>query len=71
MKLIEDGSGIDVAANSSHWSDLAEAVEDARVVDIAGVQDMVDAGEFGDGFGTEEAVGVGDDANVHKAVDRV
>jgi hypothetical protein len=71
VEVVEDGGRVDIAADGGEQGDLTEAVEDARVVDIAGVEDVVDAGEFGDGFGAEEAVGVGDDANVHKAVGRV
>jgi len=71
VQVVEDGGGVHVAADGREGSDFAEPVEDARVVDIAGVKDVVDAIEFGDGFGTEEAVGVGDDADFHKAVQTV
>ena len=37
--------------------------EDVGVADVAGVEDVVDAGEGGEEFGAEEAVGVGEDAD--------
>ncbi len=45
----------------------AEAVEYLVVAAIAGVGDVVDTLEGGDGLGAEQAVGVGEDAEVHGA----
>ena len=59
--------GVDVAADGGDGGDLAEGVEDVGVADVAGVEDVVDAAERGEGFGAEEAVGVGEDADEHKA----
>lgn len=64
----EGGAGagtVDVAANGGEGGDLAEGVEDGWVAYVAGVEDVVDAAEGHDGFGAEEAVGVGEDAYAH------
>jgi len=49
---------VDVAADGGYRGDLAEAVEDVRVADVAGVEDVLDTGECREGLWAEEAVGV-------------
>jgi hypothetical protein len=62
-KLGAGAGAIDVAANGSHWRDLAQFVEDGWVADIACMQDVVNAGETRREFGAEQTVGVGEDGN--------
>lgn len=71
MEIVEDRRRIDVAADGGYWRYFTKAVQDTRVVNVPGVEDVVDTGQFGDGFRTEQTVRVGDDANEHKAVGRV
>lgn len=58
-------AAVDVAADGGDGGDPGERVEDGDFAHVAEVEDAVDAAEGGDGFGTEEAVGVGDDAEEH------
>ena len=67
VQIIEDRGGIHIAADGGEGSDLAQAIEDTRIVDVPGMEDVVDARQFGDGFGAEQTVCVGDDADMHKA----
>ena len=64
-KLRARARAVDVAADGGEWSDGGEAVEDGGVADVAGVEDVVNAHEGDEGFGAEEAVGVGDYAYAH------
>lgn len=59
--------GVDVATDGGDGRDLLKGAEDGDLADVAGVEDMVDAGEGGERLGTEEAVGVGEDADAHQA----
>ena len=64
----EIGAGaveIDVAANGGDGSDRAESVKDVGVADVAGVEDVVGTGDGGEELGTEQAVGVGEDSDLH------
>jgi len=54
------GVGVDVAADGSYRRDLRECFEDFGCADVAGVEDAVGTAQGFDGFGTQEAVGVGD-----------
>ena len=51
-----------VAADAGYGGNVAECVEDRWVADVSCVEDVVDTSEGREGFGAEEAVGVGDDA---------
>ena len=57
--------GVDVAADSGEGREIAEGCKDGRIAYIAGVQDVVNACQSGQSFGTQQAVGVGDDADEH------
>ena len=49
---------VDVAADGCDGGNLAEGVEDVRVADVAGVEDVLDATECIEGLWAEQAVGV-------------
>jgi hypothetical protein len=51
--------GVDVAADGGDWGDGAEGFENARVTDVAGVENVIDARYGWKDFGAEYAVGVG------------
>ena len=57
------GTFVDIAADGGDGREGAEAVEDGGIADVAGVDDVIGTGERGEGFGTEQAVGVGDDSD--------
>ena len=57
--------GVDVAADGGDGGDAGEFGEDRGVAYVAGVEDVVDAGEGGKEFWAKKAVGVGDDADEH------
>lgn len=62
--------GVDVPANGVDGSNGSELVEHGGIADVAGVHDGVGAFQSRHSFRTEEAVGVGDDAEeerVHRA----
>ncbi len=64
----EFGAGsmcVDVAADGGDGGDLAEAVEDLGIANVAGVEEMVTAGKGGEDFGTEQTVSVGENADAH------
>jgi len=57
--------GVDVAADRGDGGNAGEFGENGGVAYVAGVEDVIDAGEGGKEFGAEEAVGVGEDADEH------
>ena len=56
---------VDVAANGRYRRNLLQSLKDRRSAHVAEMEDAVDALEGGRDFGTEEAVGVGDDSEFH------
>jgi hypothetical protein len=58
-----EARSIDVAADGGEGRDLAKALQDRGIADVAGVEDVADTGQGGEGFGAEEAVGIGEDAD--------
>ena len=56
---------VDVAADGLGGSNFGEFVEDGGFAHVAAVKNAVDAGESGQDFGAEEAVGIGDDSEFH------
>ena len=60
------GAGrVDVAADGGDGCDDSEAVEDGDVADVPSVEDVGRAAESVEGFGAEQAVGVGEDGDLH------
>ena len=57
--------GVDVAANGGDGSDLGELGQYRGIADVADMQDAVDALESGSDFRAKEAVGIGDDSELH------
>lgn len=47
---------IDISADGSRWGDSAERVENSRVADISGVQDVIDMSERAGDLGAQQAV---------------
>jgi hypothetical protein len=56
---------VDVAADGCDGGDLSELVEDGDFSYVADMQDAVDALESGSDFRAKEAVGIGDDSELH------
>ena len=55
--------GVDVAADGVDRSDGLEPIEDGRVANVPGVDDRLRASQGRKGFGPQQPVGVGDEAN--------
>ena len=53
-------SSVDVTADRGYWGNPRERFEDFGRADIAGVDDAVGPSQSVDGFGPQQAVGVGD-----------
>src|SRR5713101_1144229 len=56
---------IHIAAHGGYGGEFAQAVENSRITYVSGVQNAMGATQGGDGFGPQQAVGVGDDADSH------
>jgi hypothetical protein len=54
------GAGVDVTADRGYGSNLHERFEDFGSADVASVKDAVGPAQGFDGFGAQQAVGVGD-----------
>lgn len=59
------GLSVHVAADRGYRGDFFKCGEDFGVAYVAGVKDLVYSLESGLGFGAEQAVGVGDEAEEH------
>ena len=59
------GFDIHVAADGGDGSNAAERVEDFASANVARVEDVVGAAKSFDGFGAEQAVGIGNNAENH------
>ncbi len=64
-KLGAGACSVDVAADGGGGREGAEGFEDLDVADVSGMKNMIDAAQSDDGFGTEQAVGVRDNADAH------
>ena len=58
-------AGIDIAANRSYGCDSRESFKNVWISDIAGVEDAVSPSQRFEGFGPQQAMGVGDYAESH------
>jgi hypothetical protein len=67
-QLTAGAFAVHVAADGGDGSDLAQILEDGSLAYVAEVEDALDAGESGDDFGTEETVGIADDADSHEVL---
>src|SRR4029079_1916065 len=56
---------VGVAVDGADGSDRRELVHDRRSADVTGVKDEFDAVEYGEDFGADEAVCIGDQPNEH------
>ena len=56
---------VDVAANGGDGGDFGEFGQYKGIAHVADMQDAVDALESWSDFGAEEAVGIGDDSELH------
>lgn len=56
---------VDVAANGGYGSDLSEFGQYRGIADVADMQYAVDTLESGSDFRAKEAVGIGDDSELH------
>ena len=56
---------VDVTADRGYGGDFAQVIENGDFAYVAEVEDARDAGEGGEDFGAEEAVGVADDSDFH------
>src|SRR6185437_6926445 len=65
-KLRGGAAGIDVAANGRNGRDLFEGVQDGDIADVARMKDVRGSAESLKGFGTQQAVSIGDDADHRK-----
>ena len=57
------GGCVHISANGMDGGDFGELIQDIWIADVAGMDDDLDALEGFEGFGAEEAVGVGEDAD--------
>ena len=64
-ELGAEALAVDVAADGGYGGDGSQLGEDGDFAYVAYVEDVVDAAEGGEDFRTEEAVGVGEDAEFH------
>ena len=64
-QLAAGAFSVDVAADRSYRRNLLQSFKDRRSADVAEMEDAVDAGEGWQDFGAEDAVGIGDDAELH------
>ncbi|MCY1402722.1 hypothetical protein D9M71_178760 [compost metagenome] len=55
-----------VAPHRIHRRDCGQLFEDRLVTDVTRVKDAITALQGGNGFGAEQTVGVGDDADFHR-----
>jgi hypothetical protein len=56
---------VGVATDGGDGGELAQFLEDGDFADVAEVEDGFDSGQGGSDFGTEQAVGVAQDADFH------
>ena len=56
---------VDIAPHGGYRRDLRELGHDLRRSDISGVKNVIGAAQSSEGFGTEESMGVGYNANVN------
>lgn len=56
---------VDIAANSSERPDGTQGIEDCGIAHVASMEDVIHSEQSCDGFGTQKAVCVGDDADEH------
>jgi hypothetical protein len=64
-QLAAEAFPVDVSANGGDGSDFGEFGQYRGIADVADMQYAVDALEGGSDFRTEEAVGIGDDSELH------
>ena len=57
---------IDIAADGGDRCDALKRFEDGRIADISKMQDVLNASEFRNHFGTQQAMRVADDADFHR-----
>lgn len=62
----ERGVAIIVAAHGDDRRDHGELIDDVHVADVTGMQDVIAALKRGEGFGTQQAVSVGNDADAQR-----
>ena len=54
---------VDVAADCGHRRNRSELLENLRLADVSGVNDVIGSPQRGDSFGAKQTVRVGDDAD--------
>ncbi len=62
-KFTRPCSFIDVAADCGYWRKRCELLENLRIADVSGVNDVIRASQRRERFGTKQAVRIGDDAD--------
>ena len=62
-QFLRPRAAIHIATNGDHWRNLAQAVKNRGVADIARVNDVVGTSEGVNRFRSQQAVGIGDNAD--------